>query len=161
MSDAAANLKQQLQESWMSGEDWKTILATITWNNQDETNIMIFEWVVYACKIIPIPLIPSVGWGMEAYTAILHIIKAIQRTDIYDFLLNRNNYQTDEEYMQIAKAYHASLDTTRLYDSFAGIGWASILTLPADIFFALISLIPFLYWVPIQIGTNLTGLVWL
>ena len=146
---------------WMSGPDWEETLLNITNNNDNEYNVMLLEWIAFACKIIPIAPVPLVGWFLEIYSTVLQFMKIGGRETIYEWLLNPNNYNTDEQYLKVASLYHADLDNTRMYDSWNGLSLASTIgMLPLDLMIAFNSLNPLL-WITISIFTVPFAMLWL
>ena len=130
----------------MTGSGWEETLASITDYNAEENNVMIYSLVTFACKIIPIPFVPLAGWGMEIYTTILQIMKLGDREEIYTWLLNRENYDTDEHFLKIAHRYSNYIGDTREYDSWNGLSFISaIQNLPNDLLVAFLALNPFLW----------------
>ena len=102
----------------MTGEGWLDILSKIDANEQNESDVVALAFVAWFLKCTVI--FSWFGWILDLALDIVNFIKIPYRPEIYEFLLDRDNYPDDESYLKKFGEYVRDLELTRQSDMATG-----------------------------------------
>ena len=98
---------------------WPDILSKITQNDQYETDVLILAWASYLLKWNP--ALFWLGYIFDFAVDVIIFEKKDLRKEIYEFMLDSNNYPNISDYVSKIKGYTQEYLTIREYDLQMGV----------------------------------------